>query len=207
MLIPNTDRRAEAFGKLTRCVDTVRQYHTSAVKDYRVLSTAQEISGGLDRIFTTRGAFKFDGIRDFDINHLSPEITWHVDLRRRRGAFCLCDHAGENFGHTRWIANLFLVGDHIFEQFHLFNFLEATLTDCFVRRLWCDQQKRSVVPIGCFNCCHKVGDTRAVLSDHHGHFACDACVAVRHHACAAFMRAIPEGDSSLWEDVRNRHHG
>ena len=41
----------------------------------------------------------------------------------------------ENFNYTRWVSNLFLIGDHVLKQFHLFYFLEATLSYCFIRSL------------------------------------------------------------------------
>ncbi len=68
-------------------------------------------------------------------------------------------------------------------------------------------KKRRVVPVGGFHGGHEVGDAGAVLRDHHRHFAGGAGVAVGHHAGRAFMRAVPELDPGVREQVRNRHHG
>ena len=100
-----------------------------------------------------------------------------------------------------------MIANHVFKQFHLFDFLKAALTDGLVRRLRCDQQHGRVVPISGFNRCDEVGDARTVLSDGHGHFAGRACVAVRDHAAGCFMGTIPELDARSREQVRDWHHG
>ena len=120
---------------------------------------------------------------------------------------CLHNHTAENFDNPCWVTYFFLVSHHVFEQFHLFNFLESTLADCFVCGLWCDQQQWCVVPIGCFNSCHKIGNAWTVLRDHHRHFTRGACEAIGHHAGRAFMGTVPEHDPSFWENIRNWHHG
>ena len=139
---------------------------------------AQQRCRFCDGIFATRAKFKFDWLRDFYIDNLSPHIAWNVDLRGRTCTLGLGNDACQNFGNTGRVADFFLIGDHIFEQFHLFNFLETTLADCFVGCLWCNQQQRRVVPIGCFNRSHKVCNAWSVLCDHHRHFTGRACVTV-----------------------------
>ncbi len=64
-----------------------------------------------------------------------------------------------------------------------------------------------MVPIRGFDGRDEVGDAGAVLGDHHRHLAGRAGVAVGHHPGVALMRAVPECDSGLWKEVRDRHHG
>ena len=111
------------------------------------------------------------------------------------------DHPVQRFGDTGRVAHLFLIGDHILEQRHLFDFLKAALTDGLVRRLRCDQQQRGVIPIGGLDRRHEIGDPRAVLRHHHRHLAGGAGEAVSHHAGIAFMRRIPEGDARARKQI------
>jgi hypothetical protein len=106
-----------------------------------------------------------DDLRQFDVDHLGPEIARHVDLRRGRAAPGLHDHPVEHLGDARRVAHLFLVADHVLEQPHLLHFLEAALTDGLVGRLRRDQQQRGVVPVGGLHRRHEVGDAGAVLGD------------------------------------------
>ena len=64
-----------------------------------------------------------------------------------------------------------------------------------------------MVPIRCFHGCYEVCDARAVLRDHHRHFAGGAGVAVSHHAAGCFVGAVPESNACIREDVGNWHHG
>ena len=120
---------------------------------------------------------------------------------------CVQDHTVQHFGHAIGIAHLLLIADHVLEQGHLLHFLETPLPDRPVRRLRRDQQKRRMVPIGRLHRRHEIGDARPVLRDHHAHPARSAGEAVRHHAARSLMRAVPEGDARLGEQVRNRHEG
>ena len=207
VLIADADRCIQFFSQRHRGRDAaLGQDNARTVQDNGVLGVRQQVGSSFDGILTTGGGFEFDWLGDFDIDDLGPEIAWDVDLRRTGQTLGLRNHAGQNFGDARWVTDFFLVGNHVFEQFHLLNFLEATLTDGFVRCLWRDQQKRCVVPVGCFDSGHKVGDAGAVLRDHHRHFARGAGVAVCHHASGAFVGAVPEGDPSCGEDVGDRHH-
>ena len=112
---------------------------------------------------------------------------------------CLGDHACQHFGNAGRIAHLFLIGDHVFEQFHLFDFLKAPLPNGLVGRLRCDQQQWRMVPVSRFDGCDKVGDAGAVLRDHHRHLAGGARVPIGHHAGRAFVGTIPEVNASFRE--------
>ena len=119
----------------------------------------------------------------------------------------LQDTAVQHLGHARRIAHFFLIGDHVGKQRHLLDFLKTTHPDGLVRRLRRHQQQGRVVPIGCLHGRDEIGDPRPVLGDHHAHLAAGAGIAIRHHPARAFMRAIPERDARLREQVRNRHEG
>jgi hypothetical protein len=118
----------------------------------------------------------------------SISITW---VQKSRGMLicagaearlALEDHAVQHLGHAGRVAHLFLVGDHVLEQLHLLDFLEAALADGLVGRLRRDQQQRRVVPVGGLHGGDEIGDAGAVLGDHHRHLAGGAGVAVGHHA-------------------------
>ena len=117
------------------------------------------------------------------------------------------DYAVQRFGNTRWVANLFLIGDHVAEERHLLDLLKAALTDGLVRRLRGHQQQRSVVPIGGFYRRHEVGNPRPILRHHHRHAPRRAGETIGHHAGVALMRAVVKGNPSRREQIRNRHHG
>ncbi|GAA5628874.1 hypothetical protein Brsp05_04173 [Brucella sp. NBRC 12953] len=137
---------------------------------------------------------------------MRPEITRNIDLRRRTAAPCLLDDTVEHFRDTGWIADLFLIADHILEQCHLFHFLEAALTNGLVGRLRRYQQHWCVVPIGSFDRGHKASHTWPILGNGHAHLACHARIAVADQGRIGLVRAIPEGDARLGKQVGNRHH-
>ena len=206
MLIIAADRGVETFGQRLRRVDAARQNDAGAVQDHRELGVRQQLRRGGDRLAAAGLALKPDDLRQIDIDHLRPEIPRDVDLRRRRAAMRLFNHAVQHFSHARRIANLLLIADDVGEQAHLLHFLKAALTDRLVRRLRGHQQHRRVVPIGGFDRRHEVGDAGAVLGDRHAHLARRAGVAVGAHAGVALMRAVPELDAGFRKQIRNRHH-
>ena len=206
VLIAAADRRGQPFGQFHGVVDRTGQNDAGTVQDDGVLGVRKQFGRLGNGFLAACGAFEFDDCRQVNVDHLSPEIARHVDLGRSRGAFRLQDHAVQYFGHARRIADLFLIGDHVLEQFHLLDFLKAALTDGLVGRLRRDQQQRRVVPVGGFHRRHEVGDARAVLRHHHRHLARRAGKAVGHHAAVAFVGDVPELDARLREQVGNRHH-
>ncbi len=52
----------------------------------------------------------------------------------------LQDHAVQHLGDAGRVADLFLIGDHVLEERHLFDFLKAALADGLVGGLRRDQQ-------------------------------------------------------------------
>ena len=138
---------------------------------------------------------------------MCPEVTWNVELGGAREALGLRYHTCEHFDDAGGIADFFLIGDHIFKEFHLLDFLKTTLANGLVGGLRRDEEKGGMVPVGCFDSGHEVCDARAVLGNHHRHFAGGAGVAVAHHASRAFMGAVPECDACFWEEIGDRHHG
>ncbi len=202
VLVANANWCVECFcQKLAGFDATLCQNNAGAVQDNREFRFRQQCSSGRDRVFATWGQFKFDRLWQFDVDNLGPHVARDVQLGWCAQTFGLCNHACQNFCNPCRVTNFFLVGNHVFEQFHLFNFLETALTDCLVGRLWRDQQQRRVVPVCCFNRGDEVCDARTVLRDHHGHFAGCTCVAISHHAGGAFVGAIPERDPGCWEDI------
>ena len=134
-----------------------------------------------------------------------PEVARHVDLRRRRAAARLLDHPVQHLGDADRVAHLLLVADHVREEAHLRDLLEAALSDGPVRRLRRHQEQRRVVPVGGLDRRHEVGDARPVLGDAHRHLAGRPPVAVRHHPGVALVGAVPEGDAGARKEVRDRH--
>ena len=207
VLVANADRRGQALGQLHRSRDCTAKHHACPVEDDRVLGPRQQRRRFIQCGVTTGGALKLDDFRQLDVDHLRPEIARHVDLSGCRGPLGVQDHAIEHLGHAGRIAHLFLVGDHVLEQFHLLDFLETALPDGLVRGLRRDQQKRCVVPVCGLHRRHEVGDAGAILRNHHRHLAGGAGVAICHHATRSFMGAVPEGDPRFREDVGDRHEG
>ena len=207
VLIAAAHGGAQAFRQGFGGIDAVGQHDAGTIQDDRELSMAQHFRCTRDGISAARRTFNADNRRHIDVDDLSPEVAWHVDLRWRRAADRLLDDAVQYFGHAGWIQNLFLVADHIFENGHLRHFLESTLAHRLVGGLRRHQQERRMVPVRRLDRRYEVGDTGAVLSHHHRHLAGRARVAVRHHAGVAFVRAVPECDPGLREQIRDRHHG
>ena len=207
MLVAHTDRCIQTLCQSGNIVKRIGQNNASAIQDDREFRIRDQLSRFRNRTLPTLWALECNDFWQLNINNLGPHIARNVDLCRGGGPMRLHNDTVQNFCHPARVANFFLVGNHIFEQFHLFNFLEATLTDGFIGRLWCDQQQGGMVPIGGFHRGDEIGNARTVLCDHHGHFAGGAGVAIRHHSSGPFMGAVPKHDSSFWKDIRNRHHG
>ena len=160
-----------------------------------------------DGLLSAARTLEPDELREIDVDHLRPVVARDVDLGRRRAADRLLDHAVEHLGHAGRIAHLLLVADHVLEQLHLLDLLEAALTDGAVGRLRGDQQERGVVPVGGLDRGDEVGDAGPVLGDGHRHPTGGTRVAVGHHAGVALVGAVPERDAGIREEVRDRHHG
>ena len=206
VLVAAADRGVETLGQFHRFADGAADDNAGTVQHDREFRLGQHLRGGLDGVLAACRALELDDGRKLDIDHLGPEIARHIDLGRGRGALGLQDHAVQRLGDAGRIANLFLIGNHVLEQGHLLDFLEAALTDGLVGGLRRDQQQRGVVPVGGLDRCHEIGDARTVLGDHHRHLAGGAGEAVGHHAGVALMCRVPEGDACLREQVGNGHH-
>jgi hypothetical protein len=207
VLITHANRRIQPFGQRHAGRDGPAQNDARAVQNDRKLRLRQQIGCRLNCGLTAGGALELDNLGQVDVDHLRPVIARHVDLGRGACAAGVDDDAVQHLGDARGIAHLFLIGNHVLEQCHLLDLLEAPHADGLVRRLRRDQQQRCVVPIGGFHSRHKVGDPRPVLGDHHRHLARSAGVTIRHHPARAFMGAIPEGDPCAREQIGNRHEG
>ena len=176
-------------------------------EDHRKLRPREQPRRLADSLAPARRQFKPRDGRQADIDHLGPEVPRHVDLRRRRQAKRLQDHPVQHLGNARGIADFFLVAHHVAEERHLLDFLEAALADGPVGRLRRDQQHRRVVPVGRLDRRHEIRDARPVLRNRHRDLARRPRIAIADRPGIALMRAVPERDPRLGEEVRNRHHG
>ena len=199
--------RIEALGQLDRSRNGPTQHDTRAIKNDRELGLRQQRGSAVDSVSIACRAANAHDLRQVNIDHLGPEVPRYVDLCRRRAAECLLDDPVQHFSDPRRVTHFFLVADHVFEQRHLLDFLEATLPDGLVRSLRGHQQQRGVVPVSGLDRGHEVGDTWAVLRNCHGHLARGAAVAVCRHPGVTLVRTVPEFDPGLREEIRNRHHG
>ena len=207
VLVAAADRGVEPFGKHARGLDRAADDDAGAVEDHRELRFRQKPRGLRDRLLAAGRPFQPHDLRQLDLDHLRPVIARDVDLRRRRAAPRLLDDAVQHFGNARGVAHLFLVADHLLEQSHLVDFLEAALPDRLVRRLRRDEQHRRVVPVGGLDRGDEAGHARPVLRDRHRHLAGGARVAVADQRGIGLVGAVPEGDAGLREKVGDRHHG
>ena len=207
VLITAADRGIQLFSQFHGFGNSTADNNTGTIQDDREFGLGQQPCGLFNGIITTGRAFKFNNGRQFNINHLSPEITRNVDLRRGRGTLGLEDNAVERLGNPARVTDFFLIGNHVLEEGHLLDFLKTALTDGLVGGLRGHQQQRGVVPVRCLHRRDKVGNAGAVLGHHHGHLARGTGVTVCHHASVAFMRRIPEMNTRGGEQIRNRHHG
>ena len=207
MLVVVADRRIEPLGQRDAFLNRVSEHDAGARQDDREFRRRQQLRRFRDRLGAAGRTLELDDRRQVDVDDLRPVVARDVDLRRRRQTLGLGDHAIEHLGNTRGIAHFFLIADHVAEQRHLLHFLEAALTDCFVRRLRRHQQHRRMVPVCGLDRRDEVGDARAVLRDRHGDLAGGARIAVADQRAVALVRDVPERDAGLGKQVRNRHEG
>ena len=206
VLVIAADRRIQALRQLTGCVDRIAKHDAGTVENDRELRLGQQFRRIRDRAAPWLHRIEPDHLRQLDIDHLSPEIARHVDLRRRRAAAGFLDHAIQHFRNAGGVSNFLLIADDVSEKAHLLHFLEAALTDGLVCGLRGDQQQWRMVPVGGLDRRHEVGDAGSVLRDGHRHLARGARVAVGAHARVALVRAVPELDASFREQIRYWHH-
>ena len=207
MLVVVADRRVEFFGKRRAFRDRTGKHDAGAGQDDREFCTRQQLRRFGNGLGAAGRTLELDDRRQVDIDDLGPEIARDVDLRRRGEPLGLGDDAVEHLGDAGRIAHFLLIADHVAEQRHLLDFLEAALPDGPVRRLRRHQQHRRVIPIGGLDRGDEIGDARPVLRDHHRHFSGRARIAVADHAAIALVRDVPERDARLRKEIRDRHEG
>ena len=205
MLVVVANRRIELLGKRDAFGDRVAEHDARARQDDREFRLRQQLCRLRDRLRAAGRPLELDDRRQADVDHLRPVIARDVDLRRRRQALGFGDDAIEHFRDARGIAHLFLIADHVAEQRHLLDFLEAALPDRLVRRLRRHQQHRRVIPVGGLDGGDEVRDARAVLRDRHRDLAGRARIAVADQAAVGLVRDVPECDAGLGKQIRDRH--
>ena len=146
-----------------------------------------------------------DDLRQLNVDHLRPEIARHIDLVRRGGALGRHDDVVQRLGDVRGIATRLRVGNHVGEDRLRPHLLKHALTDGLVGGRRTDQRQRRGVPAGNLHGGYDVRDAGPVPGDHHALAARGAGVAVGHDAGAAVVRAVPQGDARVREDVQDRH--
>ena len=98
MLIATADWRVQPLGKFHRGVDGPANNHTGTIQHDWELGLRQHPCGFGQGGVSACWALELDDGWQVDVNHLCPEITRYIDLRRGRGAFCLQDHTVQRFG-------------------------------------------------------------------------------------------------------------
>ncbi len=202
VLVVGAHRRVELLGQRHALRDGIAEHDAGAREDHRELGLGEQLGRLGDRLGAAGRPLELDDGRQGDVDHLGPEIARHVDLRRRRQPLGLADHAVQHLGDADRIAHLLLVADHVAEQRHLLDFLEAALADGPVGRLRRHQQHRRVVPVGGLDGGDEARDAGSVLGDRHRHLAGRARVAVADQAAVGLVRDVPEGDAGLRETGR-----
>ncbi len=205
VLVVVAHRRIELFGQRDAFGDRVAEHDARARQDHREFRSRQQLCRLRDGMGAAGRTLEFDDRRQVDVDHLRPVVARNVDLRRRRQALGFQDDAVENFRRARGVAHLFLVADHVAEQRHLLDFLEAALPDGLVRRLRRHQQHRRVIPVGGLDGGDEIGDARAILRNRHGHLAGRARIAVADEAAIGLVRNVPESDAGLGKQIGDRH--
>ena len=206
MLVAAGHRRVEALGQRDGFLDRVADDDTRTVQDHGEFRLRQERGGFGNRLATAGRTLQPDDLRQSDLDLMRPEIARDVDLRRCAAAPRLLDHPVEHLGDAGRIANFLLIADHVLEQRHLFDFLEAALPDGLVGRLRRHHQHRRVIPVGRLDRGDEAGHARSVLRHGHRHLAGHARIAVGDQRRVALVRTVPEGDAGFRKQVGDRHH-
>ena len=207
MLVVVGDRGVEPFGQRDHVGDGAAEHDAGARQDDRKFRLGKQPRRFGDRFGAAGRALEFDDRRQFDIDDMGEEIARDVDLRRRRQALRALDDAIENLRDARRIADFLLIADHVAEQRHLLDFLEAALADRLVGGLRRHQQHRRVVPVGGLHRGDEIGHAGPVLGDQHADRPGRAGVAVAHDPAVALVGDVPELDPGAIEQVGNRHEG
>mmetsp|Transcript_80301 Transcript_80301/g.126735 ORF Transcript_80301/g.126735 Transcript_80301/m.126735 type:complete len:210 (-) Transcript_80301:255-884(-) len=201
VLIVAAHRCTQLLRQFHRSLYCSRENHTGAVQQDREFGLGQNLGRLLSGTFAARGALQLDARGQWELHHLCPEVSRNVDLCRGTAVKCLLDHTVQYLADARMVSDLLLIAHAILKHGHLFHFLKSTLADCLVGCLRGNQQQWGMIPVSRLHRRHKVGDTRSILGDHHGHLPGSPGVAIRHHSSIALMRTIPEFDACSWEEI------
>src|SRR6266404_2684229 len=205
VLIVVADRRLQLFRECHALGNRIAEHNAGPREDHRKPGLRQQAGGFGNRPATPCRSLELQRRRQRHVDDLGPEVAGNVDLRGCRETFGLGDDPIQNLRYATRIANFLLIADDIAEQGHLFELLEASLTDGTVRRLRGDQQHRRMVPISGLDGGHEPRDARPVLRDRHRHLPGRARVAIADETAVRLVRHIPEGDSGLPKEIGNRH--
>ncbi len=129
MLVVGTDRRIQPFSERDHIRDRPRKHDARARQDDGEARLRHKPRGLGHGILATCGALEVHDLRQVDVDDLGPHVTRDIDLRRGRVAPCAQDHAVQNLGDARGVADLFLVTDAVGKEPHLLHLLETALTD------------------------------------------------------------------------------
>ena len=167
VLIPATNRSQKFFCQPCGSTYGITNYNTSSVEDNREFGIRQQSCRFLDGVFSTSWFFKPDRLGQFYIDYLGPEVSRNIDLGRCTSSPGLFNNPVQNFCHPAGVPDFFLITYHIFEKFHLLNFLKATLTHGLIGSLRSYEQDWRVIPVSGFHGGYKICNTGSILGNHH----------------------------------------
>ena len=145
--------------------------------------------------------------RQIDVDLLGPEVPRNVDLGGSGAAHGVLDHPVQDLRDPGRIAHLLLVADHLLEERHLLDFLEAALADGLVAAWGVTRSIGVWFQYAVLTGVTRLRDPGTVLADAHRDLAGGAGVAVAHETGVALVGDVPESDAGLREEVRDRHEG
>ena len=99
VLISRADRRIEALRQGDRLRDRTRKHHAGAIQHDGKCRLGEHSRGFGNGLLATAGTLEPHDLRQFDIDHVGPEIPRHVDLRGRAATLRLGDHPIEHLGN------------------------------------------------------------------------------------------------------------
>ena len=185
----------------------VPHHHATTGQNDRELGIGQQLSSGIQAVFTTGTTLHAHWLGDFAGDFTIEIVARNIELGRPHFGHGAVKAARGVLGHAFGIVHVALVFGELLKHRQLVGLLEAAQAHAHSAGLGRDHHDRAVGPVGGGNGGHAVADAGSILANHHTVTTADTGITVGHVAGALLMHHRDKLDTGRGKDVHRVHEG